>query len=99
MKQDKQDVEKKENMKQDQGAHYRFEYNGIKLDPARICKIYGINSLLVGQAIKKLLVAGGRGNKNREQDLRDVICAIERELEMIEEDEGWVYLKVKKNLC
>ena len=72
--------------KQDQGAHYRFEYKGIKLDPARICKIYKIESLLIGQAIKKLLVAGGRGNKSYEQDLKDVICAVTRELEMIEED-------------
>jgi len=72
--------------KKDQGKHYRFEYRGIKLDPARICKIYGVNSLLVGQAIKKLLVAGGRGNKSYEQDLKDVICAVNRELEMIKED-------------
>lgn len=72
----------------DQGSHYRKEYKGIKLDPARICKIYKIDSLLVGQAVKKLLVAGGRGTKGREQDLRDVVCAINRELEMIEEDKG-----------
>ena len=81
MQKEDMDVETK-----DQGKHYRFTYRGIKLDPARICKIYGVNSLLVGQAIKKLLVAGGRGNKSYEQDLKDVICAVNRELEMIKED-------------
>ncbi len=75
-----------ERITEDRGKHYRFVYRGIKLDPARICKIYKIDSLLVGQAVKKLLVAGGRGNKSYEQDLKDVICAINRELEMLEED-------------
>lgn len=70
---------------EDQGKHYRYMYRGIKLDPARICDIYGVQSLLIGQAIKKLLVAGKRGMKSREQDLKDVLCAVTRELEMIEE--------------
>lgn len=71
---------------EDSGSHYRYEYKNIKIDPARICKIYGIDSILIGQSIKKLLVAGGRGKKTYEEDLQDVICALKRELEMIEED-------------
>jgi len=70
----------------DQGAHYRYTYKGIKLDPARICKIYGQNDLLLGAIVKKALCAGNRGHKNFAEDLKDIICAAERRLEMMMED-------------
>lgn len=87
-------------IKKDAGEHYRkfvkvkiTEHdikNGFvlyQIDPARICKTFGVNSLLIGQAVKKLLVAGGRGHKNKKQDLLDIINAANREIEMMEEDE------------
>lgn len=73
-------------MKEDTGKHYRFSYKGIKLDPARICLIYGVSNPLQCAIIKKSLCTGKRGKKNLVDDIKDIICAAERWLEMIEED-------------
>lgn len=75
-------------MKEDAGKHYRFEYKGIKLDPARILMIYNQTDILLGTIVKKALCAGNRGHKDFEQDLKDIICAAERRLEMLEEDKN-----------
>ena len=75
-----------QNKKPDKGEHYRFEYKGIKLDPARICLIYGANHPLQQCIIKKSLKAGARGKKSLVEDIDDIICACERWKEMIEED-------------
>jgi hypothetical protein len=72
--------------KQDAGAHYRIQYKGFNLDPFRIAKIYGMTSFPMMTILKKVLCAGNRGHKNYEQDLKDIICAVQRELEMIKED-------------
>jgi len=73
-------------IKEDTGLHYRREYKGIKLDPARIQTIYEITHPLQGAILKKALVTGGRGQKGLVHDIKDIICAAERWLEMIEED-------------
>jgi len=70
----------------DPGKHYRFEYKGIKLDPARIVTIYGCKNLMAGTIVKKALCAGERGPKDILHDLDDIICAAERWKEMILED-------------
>ena len=70
----------------DSGKHYRFSYKGVKLDPYRIADIYGITDHAVFQAIKKLLAAGKRGNKDFRQDLIEARDAITRRLEMLDED-------------
>ena len=70
----------------DQGAHYRFEYKGIKLDPARIAKIYKIENGMQFTMLKKILCCGKRGHNDYKEDLKDIICAAKRELEMLEED-------------
>lgn len=70
----------------DPGNHYRFQYKGIKLDPYRIAAIYNMQSFAMMTILKKCLCAGSRGHKNYEQDLKDIICAAERELEIINED-------------
>lgn len=74
-------------LKKDTGSHYRFVYKGIKLDPARICKIYKVENLVQGSIIKKALCAGNRGHKDLKKDINDIITACHRWLEMIEEDE------------
>lgn len=38
------------------------------------------------QTILKKCLRAGRAHKDLEQDLRDIICAAERKLEMIKED-------------
>ena len=72
----------------DAGQHYRFHYRNIKLDPFRIASIYNMQSFAMMTILKKCLCAGNRGHKDYEQDLRDIICAAQRELEMVREDKS-----------
>ena len=84
----------------DEGEHYRFclevvvtEEDAakgsvqIKLDPFRVAEVYGMDDFAMQTMLKKILVAGERGHKDLRQDLKDIICAAERKLEMISEDE------------
>lgn len=81
----------KEKDSRDPAAHYQFTYKGIKLDPARIAEVYGINqrdgSGMLFTILKKCLRAG-TAHKGLEQDLKDIIAAAERKLEMLGEDNG-----------
>jgi len=83
----------------DHGSHYRFNYKVnltnediergfvlVKLDPFRIAKIYNMTSFSLMTALKKILCAGSRGYKGYRQDINDCICALDREIEMLEED-------------
>lgn len=70
----------------DPGAHYRYTYKGIKLDPFRICQIYEVYDFPLQTIIKKALRAGERGQKSKRQDLLDIISAAERAIEMLDED-------------
>jgi hypothetical protein len=73
-------------MSEDAGKHYRFSYKGINLDPFRIAAIYNMKSFAMMTILKKVLCAGNRGHKDYKQDLKDIICAAQRELEMLNED-------------
>lgn len=83
----------------DPGAHYRFSYTKkltegdikrgyatINLDPFRVASIYGMTCFAMQTILKKTLCAGNRGHKDQAQDLRDIISAAQRKLEMINED-------------
>jgi hypothetical protein len=72
---------------EDPGKHYRYELNGIKLDPYRIAKIYAVNDFALQTILKKCLCAGNRGHKDFKQDLKDIVSAAARRLEMLKEDE------------
>lgn len=78
--------ELQKNEQHDTGTHYRFEHKGIKLDPFRIAQIYGMTDFCMMTILKKTLCAGNRGHKDFEQDLKDIICAAQRKLEMLSED-------------
>lgn len=84
----------------DQGAHYRFEYRQaitpedtargyviVKLDPFRIAAIYGMTCFALQTILKKVLCAGNRGHNSEREDLLDIRNAIDRKLEMLDEDE------------
>lgn len=66
--------------------HYAHTYQGIKIDPYRICDLYGITHPAQQHAIKKLLRAG-RSIKSLEQDIDEVILCLQRWQEMISEDD------------
>lgn len=70
----------------DPGAHYRYEFKGVKIDPARIAKVYKIEDGMVFTILKKTLRMG-RAHKDKRQDLLDIINAAQRELEMMAEDD------------
>lgn len=71
---------------EDQGKHYRFMYKGVKLDPARIASVYEVQHPLQMAMLKKILCTGKRGHNSQVEDIKDIITAAERWLEMIEED-------------
>lgn len=56
------------------------------IDPYRLYTLYGVNRGAVQQCIKKLLAAGQRGAKDYKQDILEARDALNRELEMLEED-------------
>lgn len=66
-------------------AHYQYFYRGIKLDPYRIEAIYGLSGPQA-TIVRKGLRAGA-GKKTLREDIRDIQCACERWLEMLDEDE------------
>lgn len=71
--------------KPDPGKHYRFSYKGIKLDPFRLARIYKITNPAQFTILKKAIRLG-TGGKDKVQDLKDIISAAERELELMRED-------------
>lgn len=73
-------------MSNDPGAHYRYTYKGIKLDPFRIANIYGISDFARQTILKKVLRCGAGGHKDARQDLLDIISAAQRGIEMLDED-------------
>jgi hypothetical protein len=86
---------------EDPGAHYRYEYKVnltqediargfviVKLDPFRIADIYRMIDFALKTVLKKCLCAGGRGYKDLRRDLKDIIGAAQRRLEMIDEGEA-----------
>jgi hypothetical protein len=69
----------------DQPKYYRFSFRGVKLDPYRIIQVYGIVNPAQQHAIKKLLRAG-ESVKSLVQDIDEVILALNRWKEMLEEE-------------
>jgi hypothetical protein len=70
----------------DSGSHYRVYYKGTQLDPYRLASILDIADPAVFHAFKKLAFAGKRGAKDFIQDLVEARDAINRKLEMLDED-------------
>jgi len=69
----------------DAGKHYRYDFKGVKIDPYRIASVYQVTDPALFTILKKTL-RQGRAHKDLTQDLRDIICAAERKLEMMKED-------------
>lgn len=62
-------------------SRYHRTINGATLDLYDIAEAYGIDSHRIFHAVKKLILAGRRGHKDREQDLREAIVSIQSELQ------------------
>lgn len=69
-------------------SHYKKDVSHLNvIDVYRVLELYGVESHAVGHAIKKLLCCGQRGAKGRNQDIQEAIDSLNRELEMVTEDE------------
>ncbi len=67
--------------------YYNYEYKGIKLDPYRIMKIYGVTDSCQDHALKKLLRVHVKSHKSKKQEIKEVIDTLTRWQQMLEEDE------------
>lgn len=63
---------------------YDVRIGGVKADPYRIARAYGLGGA-EAQALKKLLRLGAK-HKTRAEDAREVITTMERVIEMDAED-------------
>lgn len=62
-------------------SRYHRTINGATFDLYDVAEAYGLESHRIFHAVKKLVMAGRRGHKDREQDLREAIVSIESELQ------------------
>lgn len=69
-------------------SHYYKDVSALDtIDVYRVLKLFNVTDPCLQHAIKKLLVAGGRGaGKDIRQDLQEAIDSVVRSLEMMEED-------------
>lgn len=70
-------------------SHYKKSVKHLKfIDIYRVLELFNVTDQAIGHAIKKLLCAGQRGAKDRNQDIKEALDTLKRWLEMREEDEG-----------
>jgi hypothetical protein len=69
-------------------SHYYKDVAHLEtVDVYRVLRLFDVTDPCLQHAVKKLLVAGGRGSKDLRRDLREAIDSIERSIAMIDEDE------------
>lgn len=68
-------------------SHYFKDVSKLKMiDVYRVLELFGVTDQALGHAIKKLLVAGGRGaGKSIEKDIQEAVDTLQRRLEMHKE--------------
>jgi hypothetical protein len=64
--------------------YFKDVSNLTEIDVYMVLELFEVKSHAVGHAIKKLLVAGGRGNKDEKQDVCEAIASLNRYLEILE---------------
>lgn len=67
-------------------SHYYKPVPYTHVDVYRVLMLFEVTDPCVQHAIKKLLVPGGRGTKDRLKDLREAVVSINRAIAMSEED-------------
>ena len=69
-------------------SQYHRTFQGATLDLYRVAKLWGLDSNPLFHAMKKIMMAGERGHKDKATDLKEAIVAIQEELKMMEEFEN-----------
>ena len=68
------------------GHKYRRDVSGLEfIDVYRVLTLYDVTDPCLGEAIKKLLMPGDRGDKSEAQDVAEAIVALRRWQEMLGE--------------
>lgn len=68
-------------------SHYFKDVSHLEeVDVYRVLELFGVTDQAIGHAAKKLLVAGLRGVKNKEKDIKEAIDTLNRWVQMREED-------------
>jgi len=68
-------------------SHYKKPVAGLQfVDVYRVLALFGVTDPCLQHAVKKLLVAGGRGAKDISQDVQEAIDTLQRWQEMRVED-------------
>lgn len=66
--------------------HYYKKVPYEYIDVYRVLELFEVTDPAIQHAVKKLLVAGGRGHKNLEKDVREAIDSLNRRIEMWDEE-------------
>lgn len=70
-------------------SHYFKDVRHLdEVDVYRILELYNVTDQAIGHAIKKLLVAGGRGAKDQDRDVKEAIDTLVRRQDMRIEDQA-----------
>lgn len=68
-------------------SHYFKDVSRLEVvDVYRVLELFRVVDPCIQHAVKKLLVAGGRGTKDLERDISEAIATLERWKEMRKED-------------
>lgn len=67
-------------------SHYYKAVPYSHIDVYRVLELFNVTDPCIQHAIKKLLVAGGRGHKGLEKDVKEAIISLNRRIEMWEEE-------------
>ena len=69
-------------------SHYFKDVSHLNtVDVYRVLTLFGVTDPCIAHAVKKLLVAGGRGAKNMPQDVQEAIDSLQRWKAMQAENE------------
>lgn len=68
------------------GHYFKSVANLDEIDVYRVLSLYGVTDPCLQHAVKKLLVAGGRGLKGADKDIQEAIDTLQRWQEMRIED-------------
>lgn len=69
--------------------HYFKDVSSLqRVDVYRVLRLFEVTDPCIQHAVKKLLVAGGRGSKGVDKDIQEAIDSLVRWQEMRKEDEA-----------
>ena len=74
-------------MTKEHSHYYKKVPNGVQyIDVYRLLEMFQVNDPAIQHAVKKLLVAGNRGHKDLEKDVKEAIVSLNRWIEMRNEE-------------